>query len=582
MKTNWNFKLFYTSHTDPKIEADVEKFEKLHADFEKKYKKEDFLKDEDTLYKVLLDYEKVVGDPSGGRALLYFHYTKDTNAEDKKAEAELSKISQRLTIASNKIIFFELALGKTSVPQQKKFLSSKKLSHFTYFLQNIFNRAQYNLSEPEEKILSLKSLPASEMWISGVGKVLSKQTVLWKKQEIPLPQAVAMISTLPLKDRYMLHGLVLEKFKSVSDFAEAEINAVYTNKKINDELRGLKNPYDSTLISHETEESMVSALNNAVTEGYKISHRFYKLKAKILKLKKLSYADRNIGIGKTKKEISFEQGLDIVRKAFGEMDPHFSDILDSYLAQGQIDVFPKKGKTGGAYCSSSTGLPTMVLLNHISEMKSVTTLAHEMGHAIHAEYSKSQTPLYDGHSIAVAEVASTFFEQVVFDSIFPTLSPKEQVIALHNKISDEIQTIFRQISCFNFEKDLHTAIREKGVVSKEEIGALMNKHMKAYLGPVFEMKEPDGYFFVYWSHIRRFFYVYSYAYGSLVSKALYVKYKKDKSYLKEIKSFLSAGCSKSPKDIFGDIGIDTSDPEFWKQGLASIEEDIKKLERLIK
>ena len=581
MKTNWNLKLFYKSHTDPKIEEDMKTFEKLHADFEKKYKKTDFTKDEATLFKALTNYEKVVGDPSGSRAILYFYYTKDLNAEDKKAEAEINKISQKLTNTSNKIIFFILALGKIPTDTQKKFLTSSKLSHFKYFLESIFKQAKYNLTEAEEKILSLKSLPSHEMWISNADKLLSKQTILWKKNELPLPQAMSMIATLPLKERHALHGLVMNKLKSISDFAEAEINAVYTDKKINDELRGFKNAYDATLISHETEESMVNALVEAVTHGFKISHKFYKLKAKILKLKKLSYADRNVGIGKTDKKISFEQGLDIVRKAFGEMDKDFLDILNKYLEQGQIDVFPKKGKTGGAYCSSSIGNPTLILLNHISEMKSVTTLAHEMGHGIHAEYTKSQTPLYQGVSIAVAEVASTFFEQVVFDNIFPTLSPKEQVIALHNKINDEVQTIFRQIACFNFEKDLHKAIREKGAVSKEEIGGLLNKHTKAYLGPIADMEEDDGYFFVVWSHIRRFFYVYSYAYGNLVSKALYVKYKKNPAYLKEIKSFLSAGCSKSPKDIFGDIGIDTSDPKFWQEGLASIEEDIKKLERLI-
>ncbi|MFA6297159.1 MAG: M3 family oligoendopeptidase, partial [Candidatus Paceibacterota bacterium] len=558
------------------------KFEKLHADFEKKYKTADFTKDESALSKALTDYEALSGDPSGSRVYHYFYYLKDLNAEDKKAEAELNKISQRLTIASNKIIFFELALGKIPGDIQKTLLSSSNLSHFKYFLENIFKQAKYSLSEPEEKILSLKSLPGHGMWVSSNRKLLSKQTVVWKKKEIPLSQAVAMVSTLPIKERHALHNLIMENLKSVSDFSEAEINAVYTDKKINDDLRGLKNPYDATLLSHETEESMVNALTKAITDGYKISHKFYKLKAKILKLKKLSYVDRNVGIGKTDKQIPFEKGLDIVRKAFGSMDKDFSNILDTYLENGQIDVFPKKGKTGGAYCSSGTDLPTLVLLNHIPEMRSVTTLAHEMGHGIHAEYSKSQTPLYQGHSIAVAEVASTFFEQVVFDNIFSTLSPKEQIVALHDKINDEVQTIFRQIACFNFEKDLHKAVREKGSVSKEEIGVILNKHMKAYLGPIVDMKEIDGYFFVYWSHIRNFFYVYSYAYGSLVSKALYEKYKKNPEYLKEIKTFLLAGCSRSPQDIFADIGIDTSDPKFWQEGLASIEGDIKKLEALIK
>ena len=209
------------------------------------------------------------------------------------------------------------------------------------------------------------------------------------------------------------------------------------------------------------------------------------------------------------------------------------------------------------------------------------TFGHEMGHAINSELSKSQTPLYEGYTISVAEVASTLFENFVFEEIFQTLSAKEKIIALHDRIQDDIQTIFRQIACFNFEVELHRTIRVKGSLSKEEIGALLNKHMSAYLGPRFKMTELDGYFFVSWSHIRRFFYVYSYAYGQLISKALYKKYQTDKNYIGEIKKFLSAGGSKSPEDIFRDIGIDTTKPDFFIAGLKSIEEDILKLQKLI-
>jgi oligoendopeptidase F len=105
--------------------------------------------------------------------------------------------------------------------------------------------------------------------------------------------------------------------------------------------------------------------------------------------------------------------------------------------------------------------------------------------------------------------------------------------------------------------------------------------MTAYLGPKFKLTELDGYFFVNWGHIRRFFYVYSYGYGQLISKALYKKYKEDKNYITEIKKFLSAGGSKSPEDTFKDIGIDTSKPDFFVRGLQSIEDDIKRLESLV-
>jgi oligoendopeptidase F len=242
---------------------------------------------------------------------------------------------------------------------------------------------------------------------------------------------------------------------------------------------------------------------------------------------------------------------------------------------------PKKGKTGGAFCAGNKPLPTFILLNHTPDMRSVSTLAHEMGHGIHTELSSTQSVLYKGYSLAVAETASTFFEEVVFDDIFETLSGKEKIVALHDKINDSVSTIFRQIACFNFELALHNAIREKGFVSKEDISELLNEHMKSYLGPVMKMDERDGYFFVQWSHIRNHFYVYTYAFGEIVSKALYARYKKDPSFVKSIKRFLSAGSSKSPYQIFKDIGIDISNPKFFLDGLKEIESDIDRLEKLI-
>ncbi len=583
IKTEWDLKsLFYESHDDPKIEKDLKKCEKLTDDFSKKYKGVNFTKNEDSLFAALTDYEELMGDSSGARAIRYFQYAHDKNAEDKKAEAALQQLNDRLTKAFNKIIFFELEIGKIPKIDQVRVLESKKLKHFEYFLSKSFQRSKYNLSEPEEKILSLKSLTSRELWISSNQKSISKQTIVWKGEITPIAKASAMISTLPLKERRSLHSLVLKKLESISDLAEAEINAVYIDKKINDELRGFKKPYDATLLSHETDEKMVTTLVDTVTDKFSISHRFYKLKARLLKLEKLSYADRAAGIGKTTKKVEFEEGLDIVKKSFGEMDEDFEKLLDSFIRNGQIDVYPKKGKRGGAYCSGTTNLPTMLLLNNIPEMGSVSTLAHEMGHAIHFEYSKKQSPLYQDITIAVAEVASTFFEEVIFNNLLPTLSKKEQIIALHDKINDEISTIFRQIACFNFENELHQLIRAKGALSKEEIGNVLNKHMRSYLGPKVGMTEEDGYFFVMWGHIRNFFYVYSYSYGNLVSKALYRKYQQDNTYIEKIKSFLSAGNSKSPRDIFNDIGIDTSDPKFWEEGLAQIEDDIKRLEKLTK
>jgi len=581
-KTKWNLNLFYKSAKDPQIKKALEKIKKATVFFEKKYiKKDDYLKKEDKLLEALRDYENLI-KLSGDKPFLYFHYRKDLDAKDREAEANLNKLINELTKYENKILFFLLKIGKIEKKLQKKFLLSKKLQKYNYFLEKIFKTSKYDLSEEEEKIINFKNMPSYSMWVDGVQKVLSKQNVRFRGKEISIGEAQNKVSGLNTIKRRALQDKILEKIKEISGFAESEINAIVLNKKIDDELRGFKNPHSATILEYENNEKSILNFADIVTKHFYISNRFYNLKKKILKLDYMRYADRSARIGKTAKRISFNEACKIIKPIFRNMNKEYADILDNMLKKGQIDVYPKIGKLDGAYASSSANTPTMVLLNHTDDFKSLMTFAHEMGHAIHSELSKKNQPeIYAGYSISAAETASTFFEQAVFDAMFEKLNNKEKIIALHDKIQGDIETIFRQIAEFNFETELHESIRQKGALSSEDISGMLNKHMKMYLGTAFKLKKLDGYFFIRWLHIRRFFYVYTYAYGQIISKTMYDRFKEDNNFGKQIKKFLSAGGSKSPDDIFKDIGIDTTKSDFFKEGLISIEKDINKLRSLL-
>lgn len=582
IKTEWDLSLLYKGNNDPQIEKDLRTVESAYDNFAKKYSgREDFLNDENKLKEVLVDFEKLRGDFASTKSYLYFSYKTDLNSKDKESEAKLNLISERLNKLSNKVVFFSIVLSKIPLELQKKFLKSEILASYRYFLKCIFDQSKHILSEKEEKIINLKTLPAYSLWVRGGEKILNKQELKWKNKKIPVSEASSKIHSLPTKDRRALGDLINQKLKEISDFAESELNSVVIDKKIDDELRGFEKPYSATVLNYQNENSTVENLVSIVTKNFGIAHRFYKVKSKMLGLKTFEYSDRMAQAGKTSKKIPFEKAVEIVTKAFEKIDPIYAKTFQEFLQKGQIDVFPKVGKHGGAYCSSGDNMPTFALLNHLPDFHSITTIAHEMGHAFHSKFSaENQPPLYRDYTTVTAEVASTFFENFIFDEVFPLLSPKEQVIALHDKINSSIQTIFRQIACFNFELDLHNQIREKGSLPKEEIAKLMNKHMSSYLGPLFKMKD-DGYFFVLWSHLRRFFYVYSYAFGEIVSNALYSIYKKDPSFEKSVRQFLSAGGSASPEEIFANIGIDVRKPEFFKEGLKKLEKDIEKLEGLL-
>lgn len=582
MKTEWNLSLLYTSLEDRRIERDQRQADTAIAAFAQKYRKnKKYLTDPGALAKALVEYEKLITLPAS-RASYYASFRKELDTEDKAAEALLAKLDERGTKRGNKVVFFVLELGKLSRATQNKFLTASVLKPYHYWLKQLFDNAKYDLSEPEEKILSLKSDVSHGRWIQATENILNKKTVTFGGKVLPLPEAEGKIATLPTTKRRELYKGVRAVYESVSDVAESEINAIYTNKKIEDELRGFKTPYEATIRGYQNDVDSILALVTAVTTHSNIAHRFYDVKRKLLKEKHLTYADRAAHVGEIKTKVPFEKAVSIVRETFGSLKPEYADIFDRLLANGQVDVWPQKGKSGGAFCASGVTVPTYVLLNHINNFESLKTLAHEMGHAIHAERAKSQRPLYQGHPISTAETASTFFETAALKRVIALLPKEEQIIALHDTVQDNIATVFRQVACFTFERALHEMIRAEGYVPKEKIADLMNHHMSSYLGKAVELEREDGYFFVHWSHIRRFFYVYSYAYGQLISSALHQELEKSPSLIHKIDGFLTAGESKSPYDIFKSCGLDTKKTDIFVAGLMRIEKDVTELERLVK
>ncbi len=582
-QTKWNLGLLYDSPDDPQIKKDLETYDKKRKQFAEKYEnRTDYLKDEDALLAALKKYEQLLNELQGAKPLMYFHYLTSIKSSNNQAQAKLNKITTELTKAQNQLTFFPIKLGTIDEAYQQKFLSSDQLSKYHYLLKHRFELAKFDLKQEQEKIINLTNQTSHQMWTKGVQKALNQKTVKFKREELPLSAATQKIPNLPTHQRQKLHQKVLAKATELKNFAESEINAIVTHKHIEDELRGHQEPYQATILKSENQTEIVLNLVELITKNFDIAHQFYQLKARLLKTDQLTYADRAAKLDRFDRHYSYQQAYQAVKDTFDELDPRFGQIFKSMAQRGQIDVFPKKGKVGGAFCSSSTNNPTYILLNHTNDFNSVTTLAHEMGHAIHSELSKSQPVIYQSYSTSTAETASTFFEQFVFEHLIEDFSQEEKVVALHNKIQDDINTIFRQVALFNFELELHQAVKETGYLSSHNIGQLLNKHMQSYLGKQFNLTNLDGNFYILWPHIRYFFYTYTYAYGHLISKGMVRRTKKDPKFVEKIKKFLSAGGSASPKNIFSSINIDIADPNFFQEGLKEINADIDQLEAMMR
>ncbi|MCU0660485.1 MAG: M3 family metallopeptidase [Candidatus Pacebacteria bacterium] len=582
IKTEWNLKLLYASLDDPKLERDMRTYERTAVAFRKKWAhRTDYLTDKKALLAALRDYEKASEVLSSPKPWWYTALQFHMNSENKKASALQTKFEERYAKAGNLVRFFSLKLGTITPVKQKEFLAAKELTTYRYMLAREFEVAKHNLSEKEEELMSLLSIPTGSLWIKLTEKEVHKLSIRWKGQDIPIEKAQLIVSEIRNRnERHAFSDEIKKKLMSIADIAASELTALITAHKISDEKRGFTKPFAGTVLGHQNDEAVIEQLVSLVTSHFYISQRFFKLHARLLKQKKLAMIDRVVDIGKISQKFPFEKAVPIVREALASVDSRYGNFLDTYLSNGQIDVYPRKGKHGGAYCWGINAAPTFVLLNHNDTVRSVETLGHEMGHAIHGELSDSQPVMYRDYSTSIAETASTFFESVTIEHLKNMLPEKDRIIMLHKQIANDISTIFLQIACFNFENELHQKIKQEGELSAAAIAALMRKHIGAYAGPAVALTERDGYSFVNWSHLRSMFYVYTYAYGQLVSKSLFARWKKDKSFAEKIKEFLSAGGSDTPEQILKKAGIDVTDPAFFKAGLDEIERSIDELERL--
>ena len=328
-------------------------------------------------------------------------------------------------------------------------------------------------------------------------------------------------------------------------------------------------------------EKIIDNLCDAVKSNFDIAKEYYKLKSKLLGLKKLEYHERNLPVGSIKNDYSYEEAVLITNNVLNSLDKEFGEYFMEFV-NGKIDVYPKQNKMMGAFCISQLPeISSYILLNFTGEFEDILTLAHETGHALHNEFSRQKHgSLTLNPTLSTAEVASTFFEDFVTEHIYEKVSEKEKLSIIMFKLNQDISTIFRQIACYLFEKELHALFREKGYLSHLEIGKLFSSHMQNYMGEFVLHTNESMNWWVYWSHIRSFFYNYSYAFCLLISKTLQTMVRNDKNKISLVKKFLASGSSKSPENLFSDLGLDITDPNFFQGGILEVRELLEQAKEL--
>jgi len=590
-KVCWDLSLLRNENDDTNIEEEKKLVEKKSYEFINKWKdRKDYLEDPIVLMEALSEYEDWVANfGTSGNFGYYFYLRSAQDQNNPKLKAKNNQINDFAQKIANDIRFFSMRIAKISEKDQKKFLEYEGLQKYKHYLETSFVDAKYLLSEKEENILSLTSKTGFSNWVDMLDDFLLKEErkVLLengKKEKKPFAEIMSLISSQNKEVRDFANKVLNEILEKHSDVAEYEINSVLHSKKIGNELRKMRRPDLARHISDDIDSEVVDTLVESVSGRFDISNRYYELKSKLMRVDKLEYHEKNVPVGEVDKEYTYAKAVDLVLKVFKNLDKKFFDIYHKFIKEGRIDSHPKKGKSDGAFCVyNKISQPIYILLNHTDKLNDVLTMAHEAGHGINDELMREkQNALNFGTPTSTAEVASTFMEDFVLEDILKEADDELKLTILMQKLNDSVSTIFRQIACYKFEQDLHKRFRKKGYLDKKEIGRLFQKHMSAYMGEFVEQSKGSENWWIYWGHIRNFFYNYSYASGLLISKSLQNSVKENPKFIEKVKEFLSAGLSDSPKNIFVKMDIDITDKTFWGKGLNEIDKLLEETEKLAK
>ena len=328
-------------------------------------------------------------------------------------------------------------------------------------------------------------------------------------------------------------------------------------------IRHFDSPLEMALSENNIPMEVYQNLIDTVNTKLPVLHDYMKLRKETLGLDTLHMYDLFVPMVKDfEKEISFEEAKETVLKALAPLGNDYIAIVESAFTNGWIDKYENEGKRSGAYSWGTYGAPhPYILLNHTSNINSMFTLAHEMGHAMHTYYShKTQAPMYGDYCIFVAEVASTVNEALLMQYLLNQTSDPAEKQYLINYFMDQFKsTLYRQTMFAEFEQNMHLAYQKGETLTSDYLSREYLALVKKYHGPAVEVDEIVA---MEWSRIPHFytpFYVYQYATGYSAAIALSERILSgDPSAIKDYMRFLSGGSSADPIDLLKIAGVDMS------------------------
>jgi oligoendopeptidase F len=442
----------------------------------------------------------------------------------------------------------------------------------------------HELSADLERML-VDRAPAVANWTRLYDETLGRLTVRAGTETLTLAEALNRMSDpAPARRKAAAQGLAktLEQNSPVLGLC---LNTVAVEKQVEDRWRKFAHPADARHLANEVDADAVAALESAVVEHYpSISHRYYRLKAKLMGKRVLDHWDRNAPLDQAKpRQYGWDEAKGIVLDAYAGLAPGFADKAQVFFEKPWIDARPRAGKSSGAFSHPVTAdRHPYVFLNYMGERRDVLTLAHELGHAVHQTLAAPLGTLLADTPLTLAETASIFGEGLVFERLLAEAAPADRRALLAGKIEDGLNTVVRQIAFHRFETRFHAA-RGQGEVAAEEIASIWLDVMGQSLGPSVKLNPGYEHYWAYVSHfVHAPFYVYAYAFGNLLVEALMEARRSDpQGFAPLYEDLLAAGGTRTYVEALAPFGLNPREKAFWEGGCARLERLVDEFEALV-
>lgn len=567
-------------------EADYQKVEKLAQSFGKK--QGTLAASAANLASVLRDYADLMR--MFEKVSLYASLSFDVNSANPELQEMSDRVSNLQTLISEKTAWVTPEIVAVPTATIQAYLKEKELADFRVFVGNMLRTKQYSLPKEMEELLA-QSAPLAGM-PEGVFRMLSKDVKLpkikdEKGQEVQLTPA-NYVSYVESQDPRVRKDAFMAYYQTLAGFQDSFAQTLGAQVKADNyyaKARKFKSALEASLIPNDIPPKVYDELIETVHAHLPLLHRYMGLKKKLLGAKELHMYDIYTPIVKADTAyIPYEKAKELVLEGLQPLGDPYVKALQEGFDGGWIDVYSTEDKRTGAYQMGSYDVHPYLLLNYQGTFDDVSTLAHELGHAMHSYYTNKKQPYTNaGYATFTAEVASTLNETLLFKSMYAKAKTKQEKMYLLNHYLDTFRTtLFRQAQFAEFEMLIHEKEQAGESLNAEALKGLYLELNKKYYG---KNVVSDQEIAMEWARIPHFysdFYVYQYATSFAASQALAKQVLDEgKPAVDRIReNFLSAGSSDSPIAILKRAGVDMSTSKPIDQAMKIFEETLNELEKL--